>query len=35
MKLGEFSISLAVKNIEKSLSFYQAIGFAIIAGDVK
>lgn len=33
MKLGAFSISLAVKNLEKSKSFYERLGFEIFAGD--
>jgi len=32
MKLGEFSISLAVKNIDSSLNFYGALGFKCIDG---
>ncbi len=33
MELGAFSISLAVKNIEKSKQFYESIGFQPYAGD--
>ena len=32
MDLGKFSISLTVKDIEKSLDFYQKLGFEIIDG---
>lgn len=32
MNLGPFSISLAVKDIEKSLSFYELLGFKVIDG---
>jgi catechol 2,3-dioxygenase-like lactoylglutathione lyase family enzyme len=32
MKLGAFSISLSVKDLEKSKSFYQNLGFEILAG---
>ena len=33
MKLGGFSISLAVKDIEKSKVFYEKLGFKVFAGD--
>ena len=33
MKLGNFSISLSVKDLEVSRSFYEKLGFAIFAGD--
>ena len=33
MTLGNFSVSLAVKDIEASRAFYQTLGFAVIAGD--
>lgn len=33
MELGGFSISLAVKDIEKSIVFYQKLGFKVFAGD--
>jgi len=33
MQLGAFSISLAVKNIEASRSFYEKFGFKVIGGD--
>ena len=32
MKLGQFSLSLAVKDMEASLTFYQNLGFTIIDG---
>ncbi|WP_068544699.1 VOC family protein [Thalassotalea crassostreae] len=35
MELGCFSISLTVKDIKKSLAFYEQIGFKIYAGDIK
>ena len=33
MKLGTFSISLAVKDIEASRKFYDKFGFQVFAGD--
>ena len=33
MKLGAFSISLAVKNLESSKQFYENFGFKRFAGD--
>ncbi|MCP5529592.1 MAG: VOC family protein [Opitutaceae bacterium] len=33
MKLGTFSISLAVKDITASRAFYQKLGFAMVDGD--
>ncbi|EAR28328.1 hypothetical protein PTD2_20972 [Pseudoalteromonas tunicata D2] len=33
MKLGCFSISLAVKDLEKSKAFYEKIGFEVFAGE--
>jgi predicted lactoylglutathione lyase len=33
MKLGAFSISLNVKNIEASKLFYENLGFSVLAGD--
>ncbi len=33
MKLGAFSISLAVKNLQDSKLFYQNLGFKVFAGD--
>lgn len=35
MKLGAFSISLAVKDLETSKNFYEKLGFAVYAGDMK
>jgi lactoylglutathione lyase len=33
MQLGNFSLSLAVKDIVASRSFYEALGFSILGGD--
>ncbi len=33
MKLGVFSISLAVKDIEASRAFYEAFGFTVFGGN--
>ncbi|HYF76522.1 MAG TPA: VOC family protein [Symbiobacteriaceae bacterium] len=33
MELGAFSISLAVKNLEASRTFYEKFGFKVFAGD--
>ncbi|AGH80329.1 glyoxalase/bleomycin resistance protein/dioxygenase [Psychromonas sp. CNPT3] len=33
MKLGAFSISLSVKNLQKSKSFYERLDFKVIGGD--
>lgn len=33
MQLGAFSISLAVKDLEASRSFYEKLGFAVFAGN--
>ena len=33
MKLGAFSISLAVKDLQKSKEFYEKLGFSIIGGN--
>lgn len=33
MKLGAFSVSLAVKNLEASKHFYEKLGFTAFAGD--
>ena len=33
--LGKFSISLAVKSLEASRTFYQKLGFQAVAGDGK
>ncbi len=35
MKLGNFSVSLAVKDIGKSLAFYEKLGFQKIGGEIK
>ena len=35
MELGAFSISLSVKDIDLSKSFYQKLGFAVVGGDQK
>ena len=34
MKLGAFSISLAVKDIHKSKEFYENLGFSDLGGDI-
>ena len=33
MKLGNFSVSLAVKDIEASKQFYEKLGFAVFGGN--
>ena len=33
MQLGNFSVSLAVKDIEVSRQFYEKLGFAVFGGD--
>ena len=33
MKLGAFSVSLAVKDIEASRAFYEKFGFTVFGGD--
>jgi predicted enzyme related to lactoylglutathione lyase len=33
MELGNFSVSLAVKDLEASKLFYQKLGFTVFAGD--
>ncbi len=33
MEFGAFSVSLAVKDIQKSRDFYEAIGFTVVLGD--
>jgi len=33
MKLGAFSVSLAVKDLEVSKTFYEKLGFEVFAGD--
>lgn len=35
MKLGAFSVSLAVKDIHKSKAFYEALGFEQFAGEIE
>lgn len=35
MQLGVFSISLAVKDIEASKSFYEKLGFAVFGGNIE
>ena len=35
MKLGAFSISLAVKDLQASKAFYENLGFAIFAGGME
>ncbi|MCV9884213.1 VOC family protein [Metabacillus halosaccharovorans] len=34
MKLGAFSVSLSVKDINKSKSFYENLGFEVLGGDI-
>ena len=34
MELGAFSVSLAVKNIEKSKEFYEKLGFEVFGGNI-
>ena len=34
MKLGAFSISLSVKDINKSKLFYENLGFQVLGGDI-
>jgi catechol 2,3-dioxygenase-like lactoylglutathione lyase family enzyme len=34
MKLGAFSISLSVKDIQASKAFYENLGFSVFAGDI-
>ncbi len=33
MELGAFSVSLAVKDLGKSQTFYETLGFSVFAGD--
>ena len=33
MRLGNFSVSLAVKDIAASRAFYEKLGFRVIGGD--
>lgn len=35
MELGAFSVSLSVKDIHVSKDFYEKLGFAVFAGDIK
>ena len=35
MQLGNFSVSLAVKDLQASKAFYEALGFAMVMGDVE
>ena len=35
MKLGAFSISLSVKNINASQAFYESLGFKVFAGGLE
>lgn len=35
MRLGAFSISLAVKDIKASKDFYEKIGFKVFGGDIE
>lgn len=35
MKLGAFSISLAVKDLSTSKAFYEKLGFEVIGGDAQ
>lgn len=35
MSLGAFSISLAVKDLQVSKTFYEKLGFSVFAGDVE
>ena len=35
MKLGAFSISLSVKDIHASKSFYESLGFEVFAGQIE
>ncbi len=34
MKLGAFSVSLNVKDLQASKQFYEALGFTVFAGDM-
>ena len=34
MDLGAFSVSLTVKNMEDSKSFYEKLGFSVFGGDI-
>lgn len=35
MKLGAFSVSLSVKDIQVSKAFYENLGFSVFAGDIE
>lgn len=35
MKLGAFSVSLNVKNLELSKIFYEKLGFSVLGGDLE
>lgn len=35
MKLGAFSVSLSVKDLETSKKFYETLGFTVFAGDME
>ena len=35
MKLGAFSVSLAVKDIKASQAFYETLGFSVFAGQLE
>lgn len=35
MTLGAFSVSLAVKNIQASKTFYETLGFSVFAGNIE
>ncbi|ADR23050.1 hypothetical protein MATR_31010 [Marivirga tractuosa] len=35
MKLGAFSVSLAVKDIKLSKAFYEKLGFSVLSGDLE
>lgn len=35
MKLGAFSVSLSVKDINASKTFYEHLGFSVFAGDIE
>lgn len=35
MKLGAFSVSLSVKDINRSKEFYKKMGFTVLAGELE
>ena len=35
MQLGNFSVSLAVKDLAVSREFYEKLGFEVVGGDAK